>query len=141
VPIQPRVQIEGLTELRRTLRRMGGPQLQRELGQVHRRIGELVIASAGGSSTGVGAGRGETIRPSAATREVQLRVGGGHRDARSRQWGYRQVWPGGQAPARPHLIAAARSVQPRIEEAYLSGVESIVRGNRLGWSRGAGLGW
>ena len=131
MPVTPRVHIEGIRELNRLLRQVGGRELQKELGQLHRQIGEMVISRLGGRSTGVGSGRGETIRPSAAAREVQLRVGGSHRaqggPTRPRQWGRVQRWPGGQAPARPHLIGAAMDIQDRIEDVYLDGVDRIVR--------------
>ena len=131
MPVTPRIHIEGVRELNRLLRQVGGRELQKELGQLHRQIGEMVIARLGGRSTGVGSGRGETIRPSAAVRDVQLRVGGSHRaqggPTRPRQWGRVQRWPGGQAPARPHLIGAAMDIQDRIEDVYLDGVDRIVR--------------
>ncbi len=131
MPVTPRIHIEGVRELNRLLRQVGGRELQKELGQLHRQIGEMVIGRLGGRSTGVGSGRGETIRPSAAVRDVQLRVGGSHRaqggPTRPRQWGRVQRWPGGQAPARPHLIGAAMDIQDRIEDVYLDGVDRIVR--------------
>lgn len=126
-----RIYIEGVAELSRLLRDVGGRELQKELGQVHRSIGEMVIRRLGGKSTGVGSGAGETIRPSAASREVLLRVGGSHRAAgsaiRPRQWGRVQRWPGGAAPSRPHLIGAAVEIQSEIETAYMDGVERIAR--------------
>ena len=127
--VQPRVHIEGVRELSRLLRKMGDKDLPKQLGQVHKSIGEMVIARAGGARTGVGSGRGETIRPSASTREVLLRVGGSHRaqSPRRRQWGVTQRWPGGQAPQRPHLIEKARQIEPQIEAEYLDGVETIIR--------------
>ena len=127
MPVQPRLQFTNVAAVRLALRRAGGPELVREMGQVHKSIGEMVIARLGGRSTGVGAGRGEAIRPSAATREVLLRVGGSHRRRRVRQWGRTQVWPGGSAPARPYLIQAARDIAPQIEEAYLDGIRSVAR--------------
>lgn len=127
--IQPRVQIVGLRGLRRALRQAGGKDLQRELGAVHKSIGEMVIARAGGAQTGVGQGRGEKIRPSAATGSVQLRVGGAHRgdDPKRLQWGREQIWPGGMPPTRPDLVGAAAAIQPQIEEAYMDGVEDVLR--------------
>jgi hypothetical protein len=131
--VEQRIYIEGVRELNRLLRRVGGRELQKELGQVHRSIGEMVIRRLGGAHTGVGSGRGERIRPSAATREVLLLVGGSHRaqDPRKRQWGRVQRWPGGDAPRRPYLIEAARDIQDDIETAYLDGVERIIRRNGL----------
>lgn len=121
----PRVVIDGMDNLRRVLRQAGGSELQRELGQVHRQIGEMVIARAGGRQTDIGSGAGSRIRPSSAAREVQLRVGGRHRDDRKEQWGKQQRWPGGQAPQRPLLIQHAVDIQPAIEQAYMRGVEQI----------------
>ena len=126
--VAPRVHIEGVRELNRLLRQVGGRELQKELCQVHKAIGTMVINRLGGASTGVGAGAGSTIRPSAATREVLLRVGGSHRTkGRRQQWGRRQLWPGGNAPFRPHLIGAAVDIQDRIEDTYLTGVDNIIR--------------
>lgn len=127
--MQPRLQIEGVRELNRLLKQVGGKELQKELGQVHKRIGEMVISRLGGAATGVGTGAGSTIRPSAVTREVVLRVGGSHRSKRVQQWGKRPIMP---HPHRPHLIGAANEIQDQIEEAYLSGVDAIVRRVGLG---------
>lgn len=130
--VEPRVYIEGLTELNRALRQAGGKPLQKELGAVHKDIGRMVISHLGGKNTQVGEGRGETIRPSATTANVMLRVGGSHRGgSRRKQWGAEQVWPGGMPPARPHLIGAALEIQDEIEEAYMDGVESVLTGAGL----------
>jgi len=133
VAVQPRIYIEGVRELNRLLRHVGGRELQKELGQTHKRIGQMVIRQLGGAQTGVGSGRGERIRPSAATREVLLLVGGGHRAPQPRklQWGRVQRWPGGDAPRRPYLIEAARDIQDDIETAYLHGIERIIKRNGL----------
>lgn len=128
--VQARTQIIGLRDLRRNLRRAGGKDLQKELGKVHKSIGEMVITRLGGAQTGIGKGRGEKIRPSAATGSVQLRVGGAHRSEhpKRRQWGNEQIWPGGMPPTpRPHLIGAANEIQSQIEEAYMDGVEDVLR--------------
>lgn len=121
------MQVEGIRDLNRALRAVGGREGQKELGQVHKGIGGMVIRAAGGASSGVGEGAGSTIRASAATGSVQLRVGGAHRDNRRRQWGKRQVFPGDAAPFRPNLIGTAVSIQGRIEDAYLAGVDRIIR--------------
>lgn len=118
--------VEGLDELRATLRRFRGPEMTKQLGQVHKRIGEIVIARAGGAQTGVGAGTGATIRPSASVREVQLRVGGRFRARFGawRQWGQEQY--GKPYPPRPYLIGAAESASDEILDAYLDGVQAVV---------------
>lgn len=126
MPVTARVTIEGMDEVRSAFRNLGGPPLVKELGQVHKRIGQLVIDRAGGAVTGVGEGQGSTIRPSADTRGVVLLVGGSFRVeiGKRRQWGIRQVWP---APRRPYLIGAALAAESDIEEAYLDGVAAAAK--------------
>ena len=126
-----------IRDLNRALRQVDRA-LSKELGQVHRDIGERVIREVGGASTGVGSGRGERIRPSAAADRIQLLVGGGHRssDPRRLQWGRVQRWPGGQAPQRPYIIEAAYSITDEIEQMYLAEVERI--GRKAGFGIGAG---
>jgi hypothetical protein len=127
--VQPRLHVEGLDQFRRQLRQVSpdGRQYQKELGQVHKAIGELVIGKVGGRSTGVGSGRGETIRPSAAAREVMLLVGGSHRSQKREQWGVYQRWPGGEPPERPHLIGAAYAARREIEDRYIDAIDALAR--------------
>lgn len=125
--VQPRMAIEGHRDLSRRLNQIGGKELRKEYGQVHKRIGERVIREAGGKQTGVGAGRGASIRPSASTREIQVRVGGPHRESAKAQWGVRQQWPGGDPPDRPHLIGAATSIQGEIMQMYEDGVAEVAQ--------------
>lgn len=120
----PRVKIENLDAMRRVLRDAGGKELEKELGQVHKQVGTLVIRQAGGKQTGVGEGAGSTMRPSAATREVTIRVGGSHRDSNAEQWGKQQTWP---PPERPNIIGSAEEIQDKIEGVYLDGVEQIFK--------------
>ena len=141
--MQPRLEIEGIRELNKILRAAGGRPLQKELGALHKEIGGMVIQAAGGKATGVGLGAGSTIRTSAVTREVVLRVGGKHRMVqasggrkrgkkrlspkdliRVQQWGARPVRP---HPERPGLIQSAIKIQKRIEDVYIDGVERIMR--------------
>lgn len=118
------MEIEGLREVRSALRQVGGKELEAELGQVHKSVGELVIRAVGGPDTGVGTGAGARIRPSASKREVLLRVGGGHRSKKVQQWGKRPVRP---HPARPFILGAAESIQGRIEDEYLGGIDRVIR--------------
>lgn len=126
-----RLTVEGMDELRATFRRLGGPEMVKQLGQVHKRVGELVIAKAGGTATGVGTGTGSTIRASAATRAVVLRVGGRFRSRFGawRQWGIDQMWP--PPPERPYIIGAAVAAQDEILDAYLDGVSAITAPIRI----------
>lgn len=96
----------------------------KQLGAVHKRVGEIVIARAGGAETGVGRGTGATIRPSASTRSVVLRVGGRFRArfGNWRQWGVDQVWP---PPERPYILGAAEAAQDEVLDVYLAGVNEI----------------
>lgn len=117
-----------MDEVRAAFRRLGGPEMVKQLGQVHKRVGELVISRAGGAQTGVGEGTGSTIRPSATTREVVLRVGGRHREriGRPAQWGVRETWTvAGDAPVRPHLIGAAEAASNEVINAYIDGVNAV----------------
>lgn len=124
--VQPRLQIEGARELNRLLRQVGGRDLQKELGQVHKDVGRMVIARLGGADTGVGSGAGATVRPSAATREVLLRVGGAHRTGGPvHRWGKR--WNRRERGRRPHLIGAALAIEEQITDRYLAGVDRVIR--------------
>lgn len=120
-----RLEVEGMDEVRAAFRRLGGPEMVRQLGQVHKRVGELVIARAGGAQTGIGLGAGSTIRPSASTREVQLRVGGTFRAkfGKWRQWGKTQRWP--PPEPRPYLVGAAVAAKDEIFDAYLDGIADV----------------
>lgn len=131
MPVTARVEIEGLTEVRTAFKRLGGPELVKQLGQVHKRIGEIVIGRAGGTATGVGEGAGSTIRPSARTKDIVLVVGGRHRATfgRWRQWGIRQVFP--PPGHRPYLIGAALAAEQEIYDAYLDGVNAVNPGMKV----------
>lgn len=119
-----RLHIEGKRELDRTLKAWGGKEGRKELGQVHKTIGGMVIDQAGGADSGVGSGAGSKLRPSAATREVTIRAGGKHRSRKVQQWGKTPVMP---HPFRPNIVGAAEQIKDRISDAYLDGVESVLR--------------
>lgn len=124
---QVRLSIDGVEQTARALKALGGAPLQRELGQANKKIGGMIADQAGGKRTGVGAGRGSTIRPSAASREVTLRVGGKHRDNRKEQWGVQQKWPGGDPPERPNIIGAAVEIEDRISDEYAKAIDTILQ--------------
>lgn len=126
-----RVVVEGMTETRAVFNRLGGRDMVKQLGLVHKRVGERVIAAAGGVNTGVGSGTGATIRPSAATAGVYLRVGGSFRArfGKWRQWGVTQQWP--PPGSRPYLIGAALSVEEEILADYREGVASLAAPIRM----------
>lgn len=126
MPVSARVTIEGMDDVRLAFRKLGGPELVKQLGQVHKSIGALIISKAGGAETGVGEGAGSTIRPSATTASVYLRVGGAWRAGlgRWRQWGVRQIWP--PPGRRPFIIGAALSAEDEIDKLYLAGIAAVV---------------
>lgn len=125
--VQPRMQIEGAQQVSRQFQQIGGKELKKEYGQVHKRIGERVIREAGGKQTGVGEGRGASMRPSASTRDIQVRVGGPHRETDKSQWGTRQKWPGGDPPDRPNIIEKARDIQGEIMDMYEDGLAEVAQ--------------
>jgi hypothetical protein len=120
-----RLEVDGMDEVRAAFKAMGGAPMLKQLGQVHKRVGEIVIAKAGGAATGIGAGSGATIRPSASTRDVQLRVGGRFRAnfGKWRQWGETQMFP--PPEPRPYLVGAAIAAEDEILEAYVEGVNAV----------------
>lgn len=120
-----KIRIEGWRELQREISRATDKDLPKQIGRVHKEIGEMVISRL--RPPAVGEGRGASVRPSATRREVTLRVGGGHRDIRALQWGRRQVWPGGDAPDRPDIIGTARRHEDEIADALLAGIEKALK--------------
>lgn len=121
-PAPFRVEVEGYKEFQAAARRAQG-DLPKKLGQIHKKIGALVISKLHPPS--VGSGAGARVRPSASKREVLIRVGGGWRnqDPRVLQWGKSQEWPGGHAPDRPDILGTAERHQRQIEEMLLAGIE------------------
>jgi hypothetical protein len=115
--IQPHIKVEGLKELQSAIKRQQG-KLPKSIGDAHKEVGRFIIGKLPpGDPHAVGAGSGATVRPSATKRDVILRVGGAHRDARKDQWGKKEVQPfiGG----RPFIIGTALDNQKAIEEKFL----------------------
>lgn len=119
-----KLEVEGYREFRAAVAR-ADKRLTKELGQVHKDVGAFVISKLQPKSVGEGAGA--RVRPSATVREVLLRVGGGWRDERARQWGKKQEWPGGGPPERPDIIATANRNQARIEQLLLDGINKALK--------------
>lgn len=117
IKVDPRLVQAGLLKLDK--------DLDKEIGQAHKRVGEFAIRLL--NPTGVGEGRGASIRPSATKRDVLLRVGGGHRDVRALQWGQRQVWPGGDAPDRPYIVDQLRRQEREILRIYREELDTAIK--------------
>lgn len=121
-----RIEVEGYQEFQRAVSH-ADKELAKRIGQVHKDIGAFVISKLQPKSVGEGAGA--KVRPSATRREVLLRVGGGWRDddPRKRQWGKRQEWPAGHAPARPDIVGTARDNQAEIEQRLLDAIDKALK--------------
>lgn len=118
------IEVEGLREFQRVVRRAVDRDLPKRLGQANKRVGELIISRLNPDPAAVGAGKGATVRPSASRREVLLRVGGAHRPKPPLSvWGVRQVLRVGQrAPQRPYIKGTAEAHMDQIAAAYLTGI-------------------
>lgn len=128
-----RIEVDGLEEFQRSLRRAANTNLPKEMGQVHKQIGELVISRLDPppSPAAVGRGRGASVRPSASKRDVLLRVGGAHRagNAPKMQWGKSPGrTPGVPAPERPYILRTAKRHEDDILDQYAKGIEAAVKG-------------
>jgi hypothetical protein len=102
------IKLEGFKEFQKAVRIANGGKLPKEIGRAHKQVGEFVISKLRPAPVpgAVGAGSGATVRPSASSREVLLRVGGGHRKANFQQWGRRGIRP--QTPGRPYIVNTAK---------------------------------
>lgn len=123
------IEVEGLREFNKAIRQWKSKELNRELGQANKKIGQMVIdrLSPSPNPAAIGMGRGATVRASASKREVLLRVGGGHRAAgpftNMQPWGAKRGTPVGQpTPKRPHIQGTAEMNLGEIEEAWMDAV-------------------
>lgn len=137
------IEIEGLRELNKAIRRSTDTELPKRIGQANKSIGQLVISKLEPASNpaAVGRGAGAAVRPSASKREVLLRVGGAHRahesvpqPSRSKnryalpQWGKQIVNPWQRAPDRPHILGTVEKHRKEIEKAYLDATQDAMSG-------------
>lgn len=121
-PPRATIQVDGLRELQRALRRSVDSDLPKRLGQANKRIGELIISRLKPNPLAVGVGKGATVRPSASKREVLLRVGGTHRPKPPMSvWGAKRVGAlGVPVPRRPFIKGTAENHIDELADAYLS---------------------
>lgn len=126
---QGRIEIRGMERLAREVRRSVDKDLPKRLGQANKEVGEFIISrlQPRPDPRAVGAGRGATVRPSAAKDRVLLRAGGAHRDADWEQWGARFVGSIGPKPARPYIIESAVAQQDVIEDKYMDAVLNAMK--------------
>jgi hypothetical protein len=119
-----RLEVEGYKDFQRAVAG-ADKELAKRIGEIHKDIGAFVISKL--QPKAVGEGAGARVRPSATRREVLLRVGGGWRDERARQWGKKQEWPSGGAPERPDIIGTAHRHQARIEQLLFDGIDKALK--------------
>jgi len=127
------IEVDGLKELNKTIRRSVDRDLPKRMGLANKAIGVLVISrlSPRPDPAAVGVGAGSTIRPSASRREVLLRIGGAHRAGRApqMQWGKRLGRPvRSSAPPRPHIRGTVDKNRREIEKAYLEAIDRAMSG-------------
>ena len=133
--VRTRIEVEGLKEFQRAVRKSVDRDLGKRLGQANKSIGTLVISKLRPAPRpeAVGAGTGASVRASASRRDVILRVGGKHRASsdsettKKRQWGKRRVAGSPGRNSRPYILETAMTHRAEIEEAWLKAVADALR--------------
>ncbi|HEX7099661.1 MAG TPA: hypothetical protein VF377_10500 [Acidimicrobiia bacterium] len=116
------IEVEGLRELNRAIRKATDQTLRRRVGAANKKIGQLVITRLRPRPVpeAVGMGGGAQVRASAAMREVLLRAGGSHRvRPPMQQWGRVAVSSFGPKPKRPFILGTAEAHRRQIETEYM----------------------
>lgn len=124
-----RLEVDGLREFNRAVRRSVDDDLPKRIGRANKAIGELVITRLRPrpEPAAVGAGRGAEVRASASKREVQLRVGGAHRKVvPQQQWGKNPVRSFRRAPQRPYIVETADRNYDEISDRYLTAIAAAL---------------
>lgn len=139
----PRIEVEGVKEFQRAVRKSVDRDLGKRLAQANKSIGQRIVEnlSPAPDPAAVGKGKAGTVRPSASRRDVVLRTGGAHRARKPlpprptlskspyafRTWG--KQFRVGQAPrnGRPDILKSAMKQREWIENAYLQGVADALR--------------
>lgn len=128
------IEVEGLREFQRAVRRAADTDLPKRMGQAHKEVGLFIkrLVDRESDPSAVGEGSGSELRPSASKREVLLRVGGAHRAhenpdiVKARQWGKRVVRPFRRAPKRPYIKQIADDHRDEIGEMFLRKVSEAM---------------
>lgn len=134
------VRVEGLNELNRALRQMGGPELQKELKEAGKTVAEKVASDARTNAMslgGVAAKVAPSIKASARNTGAGVRFGGakypfaGGAEFGSLQFKQFKPWRGNTSDAGYFLYPSIRSNSDTIADEYLSAVEDLARRNGL----------
>lgn len=121
------IEVVGLRDFQRAARRAVDSELPKRLGQVNKQVGRKFIDQwlhPKPDPAAVGEGAGAKVRPSAAKREVTLRVGGKHRAGHVpyAQWGKRPVRSFRSAPPRPYIKKSVERHYDDIADMWLEAV-------------------
>lgn len=132
------IQVEGLTELQRALKELGG-DLPKGLQQANKKVATTVADAARGNAAGAGgvlAHIAPSIKPSAGQKSASVGLGGpAYPMAGGAEFGGRarpttqqfQPWRGNGSSAGYALYPAIRSEAPRIEPEYRKALEDLIR--------------
>lgn len=121
------IEVAGIREFQRAARRAVDSDLPKRLGQANKKVGRNFIdrwLHPKPNPDAVGRGAGAKVRPSAAKREVTLRVGGKHRadHVPYAQWGKRPSRPFQSAPPRPFIRKSVERHYDDIADLWLKAV-------------------
>lgn len=134
------VRVQGLNELNRALREMGGPDLQKELKAAGKVVADKVANDARSKAMslgGVAAKVAPSIKSSARNTGAGVTFGGakypmaGGAEFGSIQFKQFKPWRGNTSDAGYFLYPAIRDNSDEIAEEYLSAVEDLARRNGL----------
>lgn len=119
--VKSRVQVEGASRLRRTLRRAGSDLS--DFAAVHRAVSAVVIARADSTAVRRSGRLASTTRSGNAKAQSVVRVGSARVPyAGPIHWG----WPKRNIEARPWVVDAAHDTEPEWTELYLSRIEEVL---------------
>lgn len=127
------IEVEGLRELNKAIRRSVDTDLPKRMGAANKSIGALVVSKLQPrpDPAAIGSGAGATVRPAASKREVLLRVGGTHRAGHTpyMRWGKRLGRAiRTQAPPRPYIRGTVDANRKEIDNAYLDAIGRAMSG-------------
>lgn len=132
------IEVQGVDQLNRTLRHAADKGLVKAVGRANKKVGRKFIDQwlhPKPQPASVGEGAGAAVRPSAAKRELKLRVGGKHRAGNTprMQWGKRLGRkPYEAAPKRPYIRESAERHRDDIYLAWLDEIDKELAAGGLG---------
>lgn len=134
------VRVQGLNELNRALREMGGRDLQKELKETGLEVAKIVASDATSNAHslgGVAAKVAPSIKASARSTGAGVTFGGsaypfaGGAEFGSYQYKQFKPWRGNDSSAGYFVYPSIRSNSDRIADEYLKGIEDLARKHGL----------